>query len=106
MAALGNGPATGAHRELPGPGGTGGTCFRLLWFVRRPHVAFLKMAAAADSSSHHPCSGCAASHPVTLLALLCNQVQVRLGAYQMDTGSYQERYAKWALPHPLYRPGR
>ncbi|KAI7839839.1 hypothetical protein COHA_006424 [Chlorella ohadii] len=29
--------------------------------------------------------------------------QIRLGAYQMNTGQYQERYGKWVLPHPLYR---
>jgi len=33
-------------------------------------------------------------------------LQIRLGAYQMNTGQYQERYGKWVLPHPLYRVGR
>ncbi|PRW59900.1 peptidase S1 [Chlorella sorokiniana] len=32
--------------------------------------------------------------------------QVRLGAYQMNSGRYQERYGKWVLPHPRYRVGR
>lgn len=96
MAAPAHGPAAGLQGQ---PGRSLPWCrpapFMQPLHARRtamllPPLLQLRLAmAACPQASPAPC-----------------KLQIRLGAYQMDTGQYQERYGKWVLPHPRYRVGR